>query len=58
MTPGTQEPSVTARDEGRRQSKRRYAWKAIRMRKNDERKRKSCRTEGKRLEMARSNVGS
>jgi hypothetical protein len=30
----------------------------MRMRKNDERKRRSFRTEGKRLEMARSNVGS
>lgn len=55
---GTYDPSVIARDEGRRQSSSHTRWNAILIMKKLERKRRSDRSIGKRFDIARSNVGS
>lgn len=58
VTTGTSDDWVMSRDEGRRQSRRKQKWKAIRMRKNETKNRRSFRNLGKRFEMARSKVGA
>lgn len=54
---GTHDPLTIAREDGRKQSMRSIALYKIRMRKKDERNRKSFRIEGKRFDNAKSRVG-
>jgi hypothetical protein len=54
---GTHDPLTIAREDGRKQSIRSIALYSIRMRKKDERNRKSFRIEGKRFDNAKSRVG-
>lgn len=55
---GTHDPPITSRDVGRRVSSRKTTLYRIRMRKKDDKNRRSFRSRGKRLEIAKSNVGS
>jgi hypothetical protein len=54
---GTHDPPTIAREDGRKQSMRSTALYSIRIRKKEERNRKSFRMEGKRFDNARSRVG-